>query len=276
MADPGDWLSAPSILVTIIAARGSTPREAGTSMLVGPRETSGTIGGGQLEHRAITAARAMLARGETVRRLVMPLGPALAQCCGGSVTLSLEAVTPAVQERLRAEREAEQERLPRVLLFGAGHVGRALARALAPLPLRLTWVDERPEAFPPVWPAGVEVRWHMDPVRVMREAPAGAHVVVMTHSHPRDLDLVAAALERGDLGYVGLIGSATKRARFERRLGALGIPAERVASLVCPIGLAGIAAKEPAVIAASVAAELLLVFERAARCRSVPVRQSVA
>jgi xanthine dehydrogenase accessory factor len=266
----------PAVLVTVAEARGSTPREAGARMVVGPQGISGTIGGGQLEFRAIAAARAMLASGEARRRLVMPLGPALGQCCGGSVTLRLERLTPAVRARLEAEAEARAAALPAVLLFGAGHVGRAVVQALAPLPLRLAWIDERPQAFPAVWPEGVAARWRRDPVAAMREAPRGAYVLVMTHSHPRDLDLVAAALQRGDLAYVGLIGSATKRARFERQLGALGIPPERIAGLVCPIGLPGIRSKEPAVIAAAVAADLLLRFERAAAHVHPPVPETVA
>jgi xanthine dehydrogenase accessory protein XdhC len=265
-----------AILVTILEARGSTPREAGTRMIVGAATLEGTIGGGQLELRAITAARAMLAADDAERRLTMPLGPSLAQCCGGSVTLRLERMTPATEARLAGDAAAARARLPQVLLFGAGHVGRALMRALAPLPLRLGWIDERADAFPPDWPAAIEARWLREPVQAIIEAQPGAHVIVMTHSHPRDLDIVAAALERGDLGYVGLIGSATKRARFERRLGDLGIPQERIRGLVCPIGVPGIESKEPAVIAASVAAQLLQVIEQAARGTSPPLGRDIA
>ena len=145
-----------------------------------------------------------------------------------------------------------------LILFGAGHVGRALVLALAPLPFAVTWIDPRPDAFPAHVPGNVTLRRSEDPAASLPEAPAGAFVLVMTHSHPLDLALVGAALGDTRFPYVGLIGSATKRARFEKRLAGMGIPAGRVASLVCPIGIAGIDSKLPAVIAAATAAELLV------------------
>jgi xanthine dehydrogenase accessory factor len=148
-----------------------------------------------------------------------------------------------------------QERQP-VLLFGAGHVGRALALALAPLPFRLRWIDGRADAFPQHGPANAVMVRSDDPEAEVAAAPTGAFVLVMTHDHALDLAIVAAALARADLPFVGLIGSATKRARFETRLCAAGFGAA-LERLVCPIGLPGIAGKEPAIIAAATAAQLL-------------------
>ena len=145
----------------------------------------------------------------------------------------------------------------RLLLFGAGHVGRALALALAPLPVALSWFDPRPDAFPPVIPANAEPAVLGDPATAVAAAPAGSAVVVMTHSHPLDLAIVAAALARPDLGPVGLIGSDTKRARFLSRLAAAGLAEAARARLVCPVGVPGIEGKEPAVIAAAAAAQVL-------------------
>lgn len=145
----------------------------------------------------------------------------------------------------------------RLLLFGAGHVGRALALALAPLPVALAWFDPRPEAFPAVLPANAAPAVLGDPAAAVAAAPGGAAVLVMTHSHPLDLAVVAAALARPDLGPVGLIGSATKRARFLARLAAAGLAEAARARLVCPVGVPGISGKEPAVIAAAVAAQVL-------------------
>lgn len=144
-----------------------------------------------------------------------------------------------------------------VYLFGAGHVGRALVLAMAPLPFRVTWVDPRPDAFPSHVPANVTPVQADDPARILGEAPEGAFVVVMSHSHALDQDLVTAALQRNRFPYVGLIGSRTKRARFEKRLKEAGVPADRIAALVCPVGATGARSKEPAVIAAMTAAELL-------------------
>lgn len=145
-----------------------------------------------------------------------------------------------------------------VVLFGAGHVGKALVMALAPLPFSVTWIDPRPDAFPAYLPANVEARRLNDPERALATAAAGAFVLVMSHSHQLDLALVAAAFADGRFPYVGLIGSRTKRARFEKRLAEAGIPRERIATLVCPIGVDGIKSKVPAVIAAATAAELLV------------------
>jgi xanthine dehydrogenase accessory factor len=146
-------------------------------------------------------------------------------------------------------------------LFGAGHVGRALVLALAPLPFEVTWIDPRREAFPAATPPNVRSVHLPDPAAALAGAPRHAFVLVMTHSHALDLALVHAALEAKRFAYVGLIGSATKRARFRKRLADLGLSADSIARLACPIGLAGIASKVPAAIAASVAADLLIRHE---------------
>ena len=145
-----------------------------------------------------------------------------------------------------------------VVLFGAGHVGRALVLALAPLPFVVTWVDPRPDAFPGHVPGNITLREAGNPVEALGGAPEGSFVLVMTHSHQLDLALVAAALADHRFPYVGLIGSKSKRARFEKRLAAAGIPPSRIAGLVCPIGVEGIRSKAPAVIAAATAAELIV------------------
>jgi xanthine dehydrogenase accessory factor len=145
-----------------------------------------------------------------------------------------------------------------VYLFGAGHVGRALALALAPLPFAVRWIDSRREAFPAYAPANVALIHALAPVAELANAPDGALIVVMTHSHPLDLEIVAEALKAERFGYVGLIGSATKRARFMSQMRAAGLGKAALGKLVCPIGIAGIEGKDPAVIAASAAAQLLL------------------
>jgi xanthine dehydrogenase accessory factor len=230
----------PAVLVTVLAAKGSTPREAGAKMVVSADGLAGTIGGGNLEYQCEAAARGLLADGaEGPSTRDFPLGPALGQCCGGHVTVLFEVLRPP---RLH------------IGLFGAGHVGKALVRLLADLPCRVSWIDARPEALPANLPANVV------PVRIAQAAqavaglPPGSLVVVMTHDHALDFEIVVAALGRTDLGAVGLIGSATKRARFVGRLVRQGVDPVR---LICPIGLPGIEGKEPAVVAVSVAAQIL-------------------
>ena len=173
-------------------------------------------------------------------------------------------VAPVMIERLESP-------LEQLWLFGAGHVGRAIVRALEPLSFHITWVDSRPGALPPEtgekFSGRVTPRPAAAPQHEVASIPAGAGVLVMTHSHKQDLDICAAVLTRidraridlgrNDLGFVGLIGSATKRARFMRLLRAKGISEAALARLVCPIGLPSITGKAPAVIAASVAAQLL-------------------
>jgi len=148
-------------------------------------------------------------------------------------------------------------------LFGAGHVGAAIVRALAHLPCNITWVDEREDMFPAQLPDNVRIAATDAPEEFVAMAPAGGSFLVMTHSHALDQRLTEAIMERDDAGWFGLIGSLTKRRQFEHRLQAKGVPGERIAAMVCPIGMPGIRNKAPAVIAASVACQLLMVWEQA-------------
>ena len=259
--------------VVVAEARGSVPRGAGTEMLVWADGSAGTIGGGALEWRALAVARDVLASGGTrVER--MPLGPALGQCCGGAVTLVVERLdaVPDLPWRRRVEgsrpappgtaafrdgwlREDAAVPSRAVWIWGAGHVGAALTRVLAPLPdLALTWVDVAEARFPPV-PPGVTRLVAADPPRAMARAPARAEHLILTHSHEIDLALCHAALARG-FAACGLIGSATKWARFRSRLAALGHAPEAVARIACPIGDTGLG-KHPQAIAVGVAARLM-------------------
>jgi xanthine dehydrogenase accessory factor len=254
----------PSILMTVASALGSTPREAGARMLVEANRSSGTIGGGRLEHEAIAAARRLIESGGLLEKMEVPLGPRIGQCCGGHVTVRLERANADILARLdRIERE-ELAGLPAVYLFGAGHVGKAIATALAQLPLRLIWVDSRAEEFADVLPAGVTKIVAADPPARVRAADPGGYFLILTHSHALDFDLAEAALRRGDAAYAGLIGSATKRRRFERWYVARGGRPGDLQRLICPIGAGLKRDKRPPVIAAMVAAELLVVMEKAA------------
>lgn len=150
-----------------------------------------------------------------------------------------------------------------LMLFGAGHVGAAIVRALADLPCRVTWVDERDDLFPSNVPANVTVEATDTPEALLEHAAPGTSFLVMTHSHALDLRLCHAILSRPGADWFGLIGSGTKRAQFEARLRERGVAEDRLAAMVCPIGLASIAGKAPAVIAASCAAQLLSVWEAA-------------
>ena len=248
----------PVIRVQIAQAHGSTPREAGAVMIVSERALHGTIGGGQLEYLAIAAAREVLALGQETQILDIPLGPEIGQCCGGRVRLRLEPLD--AQARAAMLRAQEARSVPHVLIFGAGHVGRALARALALLPLHPILIDSR-EGELAMAPDSVEARLTPLPEADLRAAPAGSAFIVMTHDHALDFMLVAEALTRRDAGYIGLIGSATKRARFERWLARTENHPPPDA-LTCPIGAAGLGDKRAEVIAAFTAAEIMAGFAR--------------
>jgi xanthine dehydrogenase accessory factor len=296
----------PALLVHVATVRGSAPREAGTWMLVGEGTLSGTIGGGELEYRAIATARRMLAGNPVPLVEEVALGPELGQCCGGSVDLMFEPFVTADLAWVRKLAAAGQgpepvirtlhigsgggmsrdwrtmdetpehpvtisadgdslvlnewvnDRQPELFLFGAGHVGRAVVRALAPLGFAVTWIDGRADAFPADVAAGVRTWSLAMPELAVEEAMPGAWYLVMTHSHPLDEAICDAVLKREDFAYLGLIGSETKAARFRKSLGKSGISGKSLERLTCPIGLPGLTGKEPAVIAASVAADLLL------------------
>jgi xanthine dehydrogenase accessory factor len=245
------WLAAgrAATVVAVAEHRGSVPRETGTRMLVAADgEVAGTIGGGHLELQAIAHARAG-------RRApwAVALGPSLGQCCGGALVLHFAPLDAALLA-------AWPEAAPRfhLQLYGAGHVGRAIVDVLAGIPCRVQWIDERESEFPPGPGPGHVERLCVEPVEAeVAGAPPGAFHLVLTHSHDLDLRITEAILRRGDFGFLGLIGSATKRARFLRRLGERGIAPEALSRLTCPIGLPGIAGKEPGVIAVAVVAQLL-------------------
>jgi len=227
-----------AVLVTVAALRGSAPREAGAKMVVTADASHGTIGGGRLELECITEARMLLHghAGPVLRDF--PLGPALGQCCGGSVSVLFEVVAqPAWQ----------------IALFGAGHVGRAVVGLLGGLPCQVSWIDSRAALLrnPPANTSTFPAATPQDEIAGLRPQ---SFVLVMTHDHQLDFDIVAAALARTDLGPVGLIGSDTKRARFASRLRAKGLDPNR---LICPIGLPGVGGKLAAEIAISVVAQLL-------------------
>ncbi len=259
-----DWLDNghPALVVEVLDARGSVPRGSGTRMLVSSTQRVGTIGGGHLELKAIAQARALLAgHGQPPQSVHYPLGPALGQCCGGAVTLGFARLDAAALA-------AWPQAAPRfcLQLYGAGHVGRAIAQALAPLHCVVDWIDEREEEFPArfdahggPWPAHIR-KVCVDAVEgEVDSAPPGAFYLVLTHRHDLDLRISEAILRRGDFAYFGLIGSKTKKHRFIHRFEQHGMAPDVIARMTCPIGVPGISGKEPEVIAIGVVAQLLQV-----------------
>ncbi|XDA97343.1 xanthine dehydrogenase accessory protein XdhC [Sulfitobacter sp. LCG007] len=249
-----------ALWVEVKATRGSCPRDAGAAMKVTETSSEGTIGGGALELRAIELARGFMQSGvaEVVRSF--PLGPDLGQCCGGSVTLRftrdalrLDPAEPA------AATVHEGEPLP-LWLWGAGHVGRAVVRAAQPQAFDLTWIDDAAARFPDDIPEHVDVVPAADMATLAARAPAGVHHLVFTYSHDIDFAVTAALLGRQPAS-LGLIGSATKRARFFKRLRAMGLDP---APVICPIGDKSLG-KRPDQIARGTIAALLAALPEKAR-----------
>jgi xanthine dehydrogenase accessory factor len=212
-------------------------------LLVSGSATWGTVGSGERDTNAIDAARKLLVADESAPR-ALPLGD--------GATAMFEALRPVDFH---------------VVLFGAGHVGRALARVLGVVPCRVTWIDGRAHEFPSEVPANARVVVTDGALAEAAQAPGGSYFLVMTHSHALDFELVEAILRRGDFAYCGMIGSATKRRTFENGLAKHGVSAATLARFTCPIGIPGIKGKEPGAIAVAVAAELLELRERAASAR---------
>lgn len=282
----------PVARVVIGAVKGSSPREVGVSMLVWANGQSGTIGGGALEWQAAARARAMLGAGGA-RLDHEALGPSLGQCCGGAVTLLTEvydaqnlpaegeviaraiegSAMPLAVKRL-IDRARGQGVLPapqlvqgwmvepvarptrQLWVWGAGHVGRALVEVLAPLPgLAITWVDTAPDRFPETLPDTARALPVPDPGLAVALAPKDAEHLILTYSHALDLDLCHRLLTHG-FSACGLIGSATKWARFRSRLAALGHSAPAIDRIDCPIGNPSLG-KHPQAIAIGVASAFL-------------------
>lgn len=245
-----------TVKVEVSAARGSTPREAGTWMLVSSDGLFGTIGGGRLEMMAIEEARSLLSGGKTAGSMTVPLGPEIGQCCGGNVALDLRRMDVPSAAELIAERRKQDAMLPDVLVFGAGHVGKALARALSPLPANTVLVETREDELNQVT-ADVDKRLAAMPETLIETAKSGSAYVVLTHDHALDFLIVQTALARKDAAYVGMIGSKTKRASFASwYTKEAGGRRRDLGRLVCPIG-GTVRDKRPEVIAAFAAAEIM-------------------
>jgi xanthine dehydrogenase accessory factor len=259
VAAGAEWIAAlaereaagtPCVLVTPAA-----PDAAGRLIVTG-KDAWGSLGTAAQDARAAAIAREMLGRGDD--------GPRVD---------TLEDDTRAV---LEAVRPVDFE----VVLFGAGHVGRALARLLGTLPCRVRWVDSRAGEFPPERAGNVRAVVTDAPLGEVVAARPGTVFLVLTHSHALDFELVEAILKRGDFAYCGMIGSATKRRTFENGLAKHGVKRAALERFTCPIGVPTIKGKEPSIIAVAVAAQLLELRENGARtagreaCSEPPVRRA--
>jgi xanthine dehydrogenase accessory factor len=237
----------------VIVTRAHSAAQA-DKLIVTATESAGTLGEPALDAAAMDLARVLLKDGGSTRLVEVDCGESTATCL-------FDPLHPCDWN---------------IVLFGAGHVGQAVVRALAEMPCRVTWVDSRDAAFPQDIPANTTVVATDVPEAEVDAAPGDAYFLVMTHSHPLDQALTERILQRSDFAYFGLIGSNSKRQQFERRLLARGIQPAQLATMTCPIGVAGINDKRPAVIAIAVVAELLQQYEKNQQRAAEPDRVSLA
>ena len=235
------------VIVTVLTVEGSAPRNRATKMVVDIDDIHDTIGGGKLEFEVILEARLLIkaAVPETLTK-TYNLGQDLSQCCGGRVTVLFECI-PANSFN--------------VILFGAGHVGKAIASIITQLPCRLTWIDSRKSLITQLMQDSrfkkVDFQIMESPTLEVERCPVNAYHLVMTHSHEIDMELVEAILSRKDARFCGLIGSRSKSVKFRNRLIKKGFSKAEISSLTCPVGISGLNGKSPMEIAVSVAAQLM-------------------
>ena len=280
----------PVCVVVIADAKGSTPRETGAVMIVYTGHSEGSIGGGELEYQAIETARSHRPAAGFERRLrSYPLGPSLGQCCGGHIKLMFEWYSQKILSELA--RQATQtdgfslhdttsqarplitaqkpDTLPEttialsltvkrrdVFIYGAGHVGRAVVELARHLNCQLYWVDIQEERFPQTTAPEIIKLPGRTPPTIAARAPAGAIHLVISHSHQLDYEIVCAVLRSGTFAKCGLIGSATKAARFRSRLRDSGFSPDIINQLICPVGLTEVEGKAPFQVGLSITAQL--------------------
>jgi len=239
------------VLITLLATAGSTPRNGGTKMLVCDDSAFDTIGGGHLEFEVIKQARSLLAGNTTTQKVEhYPLSSKLGQCCGGATNVLFEVFTEHTQH---------------IAIYGAGHVSKALVSILAQLPLQINWIDSRQDMLDDIakktQPSNVKLVASEHPEETIANLPSGSWVMIMTHNHQLDFNLVESALSREDMAFIGMIGSDTKARRFRTRLAHREFQQQDIQRLVSPVGLLEIPGKRPIEVAVSIAAQLIQLLE---------------
>lgn len=236
------------VLVTLLGVRGSTPRDSGTKMVVSVDASFDTIGGGHLEYKATQIAQQLIRDGQGGQKIEhFPLSAKLGQCCGGSTSVLFETF---INTNIN------------VVMFGAGHVGHAIAPMLAGLPINLHWVDERSDLFPTTSARNTKHIVSDVPSDEVATMPTNSYYIILTHNHQRDFDITSAILKRGDASYIGLIGSDTKWKRFKQRFSHRGFSEQQIGSITCPVGLSNVPGKLPMEVAVSIVGEVISLYQQ--------------
>ena len=248
------------VLATVMGAAGSVPRDQGSKMVITENSQYDTLGGGHLEYKVVQHAQQLLAEHQVGNFIEhFPLGASLGQCCGGSVSVLFESFDVKGLN---------------LTVFGAGHVAKALMSILSQMPGKIRWIDSREDMFPSQQYDNVQTILSDDPVAEMKKLPVNSQVLILTHNHQLDFDLVEHALKRGDLSYVGCIGSQTKAQRFQMRLQHKGFDEGTINNMICPVGDTSIPGKLPIEVAVSISAQLIQHLEQFKQAQ--PQRQGVS
>lgn len=246
------------VLVTLLATAGSTPRDGGTKMLVCSDCTFDTVGGGHLEFEITKQARALLLQNTATQKVEhYPLSSKLGQCCGGATNVLFEVFTQHTQH---------------IAIYGAGHVSKALVPILAQLPLQIRWIDNRQDLLDEIdhqaLSSNVKLQHAEHPQDTLNSLPDSSWLMVMTHNHQLDFDIVEAALSKQALPFIGMIGSETKARRFKTRLQNKDWAPSDIQRLVSPVGMLEIPGKQPIEVAVSMAAQIIQKLNTQAPIRS--------
>ena len=249
------------VIATVLGASGSIPRDQGSKMVITANQQFDTLGGGHLEFKVAEKAQSLIAENNVGNSIEhFPLGASLGQCCGGSVTVLFESFA---QQGMH------------LTVFGAGHVAKALMSILGGLPGQVNWVDNRENMFPDESQVPSNVKMHLMeyPTDIINTLPENSQILVLTHNHQLDYELVETALKKGNFSFVGCIGSETKAKRFQMRLQHKGFNEEQISQMLCPVGELDIPGKLPMQVAVSMAAQLIKHIDDG---EAKPLRQGVS
>lgn len=247
------------ILIKIIDAKGSVPRNKNVTMVISDEHQFGTIGGGELEYRVTNESRELLNDSNCCEKIIeFPLGPSLGQCCGGYIKIKLNKFNSG--KNLLNKHDLKDEVLSRnknLYIFGAGHVASALMTKLEETGFNIFVIDSREQFLSKIKIDYINTILAKEPDIIIKNAAPRSFYLVMTHSHQIDLSICSTLLKVNNFSFLGLIGSKTKRMRFNKRLKEIGYSKELIDKIECPIGIDGITGKEPNIIAISIIARLL-------------------
>lgn len=249
------------VIATVLGGAGSIPRDQGSKMVITANGQFDTLGGGHLEFKVTEQARELIAKNEAGNQVQhFPLGASLGQCCGGSVTVLFESF---IQQGMH------------LTVFGAGHVAKSLIKILGDLPGRVNWVDNRENIFPDTQniPSNVTTHLMEYPTDIIKTLPAHSQLLVLTHNHQLDYEIVEAAIKRDDFSFIGCIGSDTKAKRFQMRLQHKGFTQDQIKNMLCPVGELDIPGKLPMQVAVSMAAQLIKHLDDG---KAKPLRQGIS